>query len=136
MTVFVLDSSAVLRFLDREAGADRVAEIFRVCAGESASMCISALQWGEIAGVQRKRFGAQEQERILQRLKQIDLLVVPASSERAVRAANLRVDHKLAYADAFAVDLAMDSMDHVFVTADYDFKAVDELARIEFLPEK
>ncbi len=136
MTVFVLDSSAVLRFLDREAGADRVGEIFRACANESVSMCISALQWGEIAGVERKRFGAQEQEKILERLKQINLLVVPASAERAVRAANLRVDRKLAYADAFAVDLAMDSTDHVFVTADYDFKAVDELARIEFLPAK
>ena len=38
--------------------------------------------------------------------------------------------------DAFAVHLAMDSPDHILVTADYDFKAVEDLARIEFLPAK
>ena len=30
----------------------------------------------------------------------------------------------------------MDSPDHLLVTADYDFKAVDDLAKIEFLPPK
>jgi hypothetical protein len=30
----------------------------------------------------------------------------------------------------------MDSPDHVLVTADYDFKTVADLARIEFLPAK
>jgi len=32
--------------------------------------------------------------------------------------------------------LAMDSADHVLVTADYGFKTVADLARIEFLPAK
>jgi predicted nucleic acid-binding protein len=99
-------------------------------------MRISAIQWGEIAAVQRKRFGAQQQKRILQRLRQLDLLIVSVSAEQAERAAELRVDRKLAYADAFALDLAMDSHDHVLVTADYDFKAVADLAQIEFLPAK
>jgi predicted nucleic acid-binding protein len=94
------------------------------------------VQWGEIAGVQRKRFGAQEQKRALQSLLQIDIKVVPASAERAERAAEIKVDRKLAYADAFAIELAMDSPDHLLVTADYDFKDVADLAQIEFLPAK
>ena len=136
MTVFVLDSSAVLRYLDHEAGAERVVEIFRACASESAAMCISALQWGEIAGVLRKRFGAREQASILLRLMRMNPCIVSADAEHAVRAASLRVDRKIAYADAFALDLAMESIDHVLVTADYDFKAVNDLARIEFLSVK
>jgi hypothetical protein len=46
------------------------------------------------------------------------------------------VDRKISYADAFALDLAMASLEHILVTADYGFKAVDDLARIEFLPAK
>ena len=62
--------------------------------------------------------------------------IISASADRAVHAAALKVDRNIAYADAFALDLAMDSPDHVLVTADYGFKAVDDLARIEFLPAK
>jgi len=62
--------------------------------------------------------------------------VVPASADRAIHAADIKVDRNIAYADAFAVDLAMDSPGHVLVTADYGFKSVEDLARIEFLPAK
>jgi predicted nucleic acid-binding protein len=136
MTVFVLDSSAVLRHIDGEAGADRVEEIIRLALLGEAEVQLSALQWGEIAGIQRRRFGVQEQMRVLQSLLQFDLRVIPATAERAVRAAEIKEDRKLAYADAFAIELAMDSPDHLLVTADYDFKEVADLARIEFLPVK
>jgi predicted nucleic acid-binding protein len=136
MTVFVFDASAVLRHHDNEAGADRMEEILEACARGFGEMCISAVQWGEIAAVQRRRSGAREQERVLANLIELQLRVVPATAERAVRAAELRVDHKMSNADSFAIELAMDSPDHVLVTADYDFKEVADLARIEFLPVK
>ena len=136
MTVFVLDSSAVLRHIDGEAGADRVEEIIRLALLGEAEVQLSALQWGEIAGIQRRRFGVQEQMRVLQSLLQFDLRVIPATAERAVRAAEIKEDRKLAYANAFAIELAMDSTDHLLVTADYDFKEVADMARIEFLPVK
>jgi len=62
--------------------------------------------------------------------------IIPVSADRAVHAADLKVDRNIAYADSFAIDLAMDSREHILVTADYDFKAVEDLARIEFLPAK
>jgi predicted nucleic acid-binding protein len=136
MTIFILDSSALLRHIDGEAGADRVEAIIQMALMGDAEVLVPAVQWGEIAGIQRKRFGALEQERVLQSLLQIDIHVVPASAERAVHAAEVKEDRKLAYADAFAIELAMDSPDHLLVTADYDFKAVADLVRIEFLPLK
>ena len=136
MTVYVLDSSALIRYLDREAGGDRVKAILKTCVTGQAELQISAVQWGEVAGNLRKRFGAQEEERILSSLLPSEAEIVPASGERAVHAAELRVDRKMAYADAFALDLAMGSPDHIFVTADYGFKSVDNLAQIEFLPAK
>ena len=134
MTTYVLDSSAALRYVDDGAGADRVEEILSACAGWQAELSISAVQWGEIAGKLRKRFGDADETRILSSLLPSDARIVPATADRAVHAAALTVDRNIAYADGFAVDLAMDSVDHVLVTADYDFKAVDDLARIEFLP--
>jgi predicted nucleic acid-binding protein len=136
VTIFVLDSSAVLRYIDNEAGGDRVNAIFKACVRSQAKMCIPALQWGEIAGELQRRLGATKARRVLDSLVPLELDVVPASGERAVHAAALRLDWKIPYADAFALDLAMDSSDHILVTADYDFEDVADLARIEFLPVK
>ena len=136
MTVYILDSSAVIRYIDSEAGADRVNAILKACVAGQAEVCISAVQWGEVAGNLRKRLGASQEKSILSSLLPSESEIVPASAERAVRAAELRVDHKISYADAFALNLAMDSPDHILVTADYGFEAVDDLARIEFLPVK
>jgi len=136
MITYVLDSSAVLRYFDDGAGADRVEEVLSVCASRKAYLTISALQWGEIAGKLRKRFGEADEIRFLDSLLPSEATIVSATADRAVHAAALKVDRNIAYADAFALDLAMDSPDHVLVTADYGFKAVDDLARIEFLPAK
>jgi predicted nucleic acid-binding protein len=136
VNVYVLDSSAVLRYIDDEAGADRVEAIFRACLLKRGTMCISALQWGEIAGRLRKRLGAATATRVLETLLPLELEIMAATGERAVRAAKLRLDHNISYADCFALDLAMDSAESVLVTADYDFKMVADLASIEFLPAK
>jgi predicted nucleic acid-binding protein len=136
MTVYVLDSSAVIRYIDSESGADRVNAILKMCATRQARVCISAVQWGEVAGNLRMRLGASHEMRILSSLLPSESEIVPASGDRSVRAAALKVDRKIGYADAFAIELAVDSADHILVTADYDFKAVDDLARIEFLPSK
>ena len=136
MTVFVLDSSALIRYADGEAGADRVRDLLKACVAGRAGVSISAVQWGEVAGNLRKRLGATEEARILSSLLPSEAEIVSVSGERAVRAAELKVDRKVSYADALALELAMSFRDHLLVTADYDFKDVADLARIEFLPLK
>jgi PIN domain nuclease of toxin-antitoxin system len=136
MIKFVLDSSALLRYIDNEAGADRVEEILIACVSGEAGVTLSAVQWGEVAGNLRKRLGASEEKRILSSLLPSEADLAAASVERAVRAGELRADRGIGYADAFALELAMESPEYVLVTADYGFKPVEDLARIEFLPAK
>ena len=136
MTAFVFDSSALLRYMDDEPGAERVEEILKACVAGRASACISALQWGEIAGNIRQRYGATDQLRILSAIAPSEVEILPVTAERAVQAAELKVDRKMAYADAIALALTRESPDRVLVTADYGFKSVSDLAKIEFLPSK
>jgi len=134
--IFVLDSSAILRLLDSEAGADRVEEILSANMDYSAEVLISAVQWGEVAGLVRKRRGEIAQRHALRDLQLFRLRIEPATADRAVRAAEIKQDRKFPYADAFALQLALDSPGSVLLTADYDFKKVEDLATIEFLPAK
>jgi predicted nucleic acid-binding protein len=136
MFVYILDSSAALRYIDDEAGADLVERCLRAGIAGRAALWIPAIQWGEIAGQLLLRVNPAEQKDIMNNLLPSELEVIPATADRAVRAASLKVDRKIPYADAFAVELALDSPDHILVTADYDFKAVEDLIKIEFLPQK
>ena len=136
MVIYVLDSSAILRYLDDEAGAARVAEIIKSHLAGRCGAIVSALHWGEVAGITCKAHGKQAMELVLSRLSAFGLQIVAADGDRAVRASLIKLKRYLPYVDAFGVELACDSKDHVFVTADFDFKPASRDVAIEFLPVK
>jgi predicted nucleic acid-binding protein len=136
MVTYVLDSSAILRYVDDEAGADRVAEIIKSHLAGQCVAIMSALHWGEVAGIVCKTHGKQAMEMLLARLSAFGLQVIAADGERAVRASLIKLKRDLPYVDAFGVELAGDSGDHVFVTADFDFKAAGRDVKVEFLAAK
>jgi predicted nucleic acid-binding protein len=136
MVIYALDSSAVLRYLDREAGAARVSEIIKGHIAGRHKVIVSAIHWGEVALITAKGHGRQAVELVLARLWAFGFEIVPATAERAVRASMIKFKRDIPYADAFGVELVSDSTDHVLVTADFDLKAAARDVRIEFLPRK
>jgi PIN domain nuclease of toxin-antitoxin system len=136
MVTYVLDSSAILRYLDDDAGATRVAEIIKSHLAGRCEAIISALHWGEVAGITCKIHGSQAMELVLSRLSAFGFQVVAADADRAVRASLIKLKREIPYVDAFGVELAADSRDRIFVTADFDFKPAGRDVAIEFLPVK
>ena len=136
MVTYVLDASALLRYLDNESGAGRVEQIIKRHIAERNYVSISAIHWGEVAGIIRKRHGDAGMHAALSRLSSFGFEIVPVTAERAVHSAVIKHDRKIPYADAFGVDLAGDSAEHVLVTADFDAKPAKQDVRIEFLPLK
>jgi len=136
MVRYVLDSSALLRYLDDEAGSARVAEIIKDHMAGRCEAVICSLHWGEVAGQICKRRGAPTMELVLSRLEAFGFEVVPASADRAVRAALIKLKRRMPYVDAFGLELAAEGRDRVFVTADFDFKPASRDVKIEFLPAK
>ncbi len=136
MVTYALDASAILRYLDGEAGADRVSEIIKGHIAGTNEVVVSAIHWGEVAGKVFQRYGSQTLDAVLSRLLSFGFEIVPVTADRAVKSAIIKVEKKIPYADAFGVDLAGDSPEHVFVTADFDVKPAEQDVRIEFLPRK
>jgi PIN domain nuclease of toxin-antitoxin system len=136
MITYVLDSSAILRYLDGEAGADRVAEIVKDHMAGRCEAVICSLHWGEIAGHTCKRHGARAMDLVLSRLAAFGIQVASVDANRAVRAALIKFRTTVPYVDAFGVELTRDSRESIFVTADFDLKAAMRKAKIEFLPAK
>lgn len=136
MVVYALDSSAVLRYIDDEAGAERVGEIIKGHLAGRHRVIISAIHWGELAGVTCKTRGRGAVDLVLSRLLGLGFENVPATAERAVRAALIKATRGLSYADAFGVELASESSEHILVTADFDLKPAARDVKIEFLPRE
>jgi PIN domain nuclease of toxin-antitoxin system len=141
MVRYVLDSSAILRYLDDEAGAARVAEIIKSHLAGGCEAMVSALHWGEVAGITCKLHGRGAMDLVLSRLSAFGLPIMAADADQAVRASLIKLKliklkRQIPYVDAFGIDLASGSRDHVFVTADFDFKPASRDVTIEFLPAK
>jgi PIN domain nuclease of toxin-antitoxin system len=136
MVTYVLDSSAVLRYLHNQAGSDRVAEILKGHVAGDCEAVTPAAHWGEIAGITYKLYGKRGMEQVLLRLGAFGLRVVAVDGDSAVRAALIKADTGLPYVDAFGVELVGRGLNRVLVTADFDFKAAHKDGTIEFLPAK
>ncbi len=98
-------------------------------------MVVSALHWGEVAGYAYKTRGRAAVTSVLQRLIAMGIEVLPVTGDQAVAAAQIKLDYKIPYVDAFGAVIGSGS-NHVFVTADFDLKPAAKFANIEFLPAK
>ena len=136
MVRYVLDSSAILRYLDDEAGAARVAEIIKSHLAGECEAIVSALHWGEVAGITCKLHGRAAMDLVLSRMSAFGLPIIAADADRAVRSSLIKLKRDIPYMDAFGIELASGLRDHVFVTADFDFKPASRDVTIEFLPAK
>ena len=142
MTTYVLDASAVLRFTDKEAGFDRVRDLFVHAAQGKIALLLSAVNWGEIVGALYKRAGGLPMSAstniggLVANLAALPLTIVAADKDLADAAAIFKHNFKLPFVDAFAGSLAF-HQNATLVTADYDFKNVPSgTIQIEFLPTK
>jgi len=136
MLTYVLDASAYLRFAQREAGELRIAEIIQDHSQRTAQVILSAVQWGEIVKIITRREGQLAVAKIAHHFELLGIEIVAATATRAERAALMGLNYKISYADAFGLELASDSPDHILVTADYGAKPAERDIRIEFLPVK
>jgi len=139
---YVLDASAILRFTDKEAGFDRVRDLFIQAAQGNVELLLSAVNWGEIVGALYKRADALSASALTNvgslaaNLAALPVTVVAADKDLAEGAAIFKYNFKVPFVDAFAGSLALQE-NATLVTADYDFKSVPSgTIKIEFLPAK
>lgn len=117
MRTHVLDASALYRFLTKGDGALIVADTFKQAAASGASVLMSAVDWSEVYYTLVKRIGLNKaDEAIASVLDKAPIRLIEVTPQDAVRAARLKAQYNLPYADAFAAVLT--GSHHVLVTAD------------------
>lgn len=128
---YVLDSFALLAFLEDEAGATEVQGILRACE-KTAEGWLSIVNFGEAVYITEREQGLQAAQRVIAIVDQLPLRVVEADRARTFAAAHVKARRALSYADAFAVALALEVQGKV-VTGDPEFKKAEDLVSVHWI---
>jgi predicted nucleic acid-binding protein len=132
---YVLDTSAILRFLDNEPGATEVERLIKEAALGKVELLMSAANWAEVLFVLLKVHGQTVMQNVEDRLQSLPLRLIAVDPINARQAAEFRFKYKIPFADSFAGALALDTKS-ALVTADQDFRSVGNAIKVQFLPLK
>ena len=129
---YLFDSHALLAFFQNEEGAEIVAEILQRALKRGLDRLICVINLGEIIYVTKRRFGDSKKLEVLARVHQLGLKVLPVPQNLVFKAAEIKAQYPISYADCFALACAMEHSARV-VTGDPDFKKVAHLVSIDWI---
>jgi predicted nucleic acid-binding protein len=121
----VLDSWALLCYLEQESGYEKVIELFDKAVESSIPLFMCIVNWGEVYYQVMRRFGDKKTEEIEQLIQTLPITLVEANMEITREAARIKTKKRMAYANCFAVALARLRKAELY-TGDPEFKAVEK----------
>jgi ribonuclease VapC len=128
----VLDSYAMLAYLNAEQGEKRVQEILEQAQHGKRKVYLSLINLGEVLYITERRHGLHQAQRVLGLIESLPLELCEVNRELVLDAAHLKANHTISYADAFVIALAKAENANI-LTGDPEFKAVDDVVRLEWL---
>ena len=130
--IYILDSFALLAFLEGEPSADRIRVILQAAQEERALVYLSVINLGEVLYITERERSLVIAQQVLAALEQLPLELLEASQTRVLAAAHIKANYPISYADAFAVAAAQEFQATV-VTGDPEFAKVTAIIRVEWL---
>jgi len=129
LTPLLFDSFALLRFLQKEPGSEKVRDLFTAAASHHNPCLLNVINLGEVLYTTQRRFGGEARMQVFIALRQMGLVVLPCPEELVYRAAELKAVYAMSYADTFAVASALEHK-ACLVTGDPEFRQVEHLVEI------
>lgn len=130
----VLDSYALLAYLENEAGALQVKSLLSQAETGSSRLWMSIVNLGEVLYITERERGLAHSRNVLATVEQLPVDLVIADRAHTLSAAHIKARFPLSYADAFAAALAQ-TKSVPLVTGDEEFSRVESLVAIEWLPK-
>jgi len=134
-SVYVLDSFAMLAYLDSETAMERVQRILEEAFQEHIRVVLPIINLGEVLYITEREVGLVQAQAALAAIEQLPIEILPATREAVLAAAHIKANYPVAYADAFAI-VAAQELSGTVLTGDPEFEAVVELIAVEWLDHK
>jgi predicted nucleic acid-binding protein len=134
---YVLDSFALLAYLQGEAGMPRVRAVLEEAEAGRLPAYMSLINLGEVLYITEREQGLEQAHRTLAAVEQSPLEIVAVERTTVLAAAHIKARFPVAYADAFAVVTAQDC-GGVVLTGDPEFQSIADagIVPVEWLPRR
>lgn len=128
----VLDSFALLVFLFKEKGHQKLVDVFDAAADNDQTTLIAAPNWAEVRYIVQRKVGMERWSEVRSTILALPLEVVAVDQSLAEAAGALKATKKMSLADCFAAALAQQQRSPVY-TGDPEFKAVEKEVKVIWL---
>ena len=128
----VLDSWAVMAYLEDETTGEKVAEIIADAHEEKIPLLMTVVNAGEVWYILAREVSVAEADASVRQLRQLGIEFINADWDLAREAGGFKAKHKMSFADCFAAALAKQRKAHL-VTGDQEFKQVEADVIINWL---
>ena len=130
----VLDSWAVIAYLEDEEAAARVADIIADAHDARIPLLMTVVNAGEVWYIVARQTSAAEADASIKQLRDLGIEFVDAEWSLAREAGYFKSKNKMSLADAFAAALAKQRKAHL-ATGDPEFKQIEKEVAIKWLTE-
>lgn len=131
-SVYVLDSFALLAHFEGEKRGEKVTSLLKKAQSGNVSILFSVINLGEVYYITMRERGEKKAERVLTFMEILPIKIIEANLELTIEASKLKSKYPVAYADCFAVSLAVKAGAKV-LTGDPEFKHMEKEVRIEWI---
>ena len=128
----VLDTWAVIAFLEDEPSGQPIAELIANAHEEAIPIYICVVNAGEVWYIIAREVSEDEANGSIKELQELRIQFVDAGWELTHEAARFKAHNKMSYADCYAAALAK-SMKADLVTGDTEFKAIEDQIKIQWV---
>lgn len=129
---YVLDSFAMLAYLEAEVGMERIKQLLKTAERGVNRVYLTLINLGEVVYITERERGLPAAHAVLATMEQLSIEVLPVTRASVLTAAHVKANYTLSYADAFVVAAAQE-LGGTVLTGDPEFRAVAELIRVEWL---
>jgi predicted nucleic acid-binding protein len=130
--VKVLDSWAVISFLEGEPGANVVEKILLESLQQSTQLMMTTVNLGEVWYNIARRYSSDVADQAVAQVRSLGVDVISADWDLTYQAAKFKVRGGISLADCFAAALALIE-GAALVTGDLEFKQVEDQVIIEWI---
>ena len=128
----IFDSFAILKYYQDEPGADRVEKLLRSAQRGQLKALMSEINLGEVYYLTIRRIGLEPAKENLEKLLNLPIEIISPSSELIMKAAEIKAQYAISYADCFAVATA-NLFSGSIITGDPEFKKVEHIVSVDWI---
>lgn len=132
---FILDSWAVLAYLEDEPAGVKVGDIIADAHENGDQLVMTVVNAGEVWYIIAREGSEAEAERSLAELREIGVEILDADWKLTREAAGFKAKYRMSFADCFAAAIAKEKK-AVLVTGDPEFKQVQSVIQLLFVNEE